>query len=288
MSSVAIVTDTTHCLPGELIERHELHQVSLYVNWEGRQDREADLPDYDGFYAHLRTAEQLPTTSQPSIGDFLEVFEPLLDAGRDIVSIHLSGDISGTCESARQARTTLIEQGRGGERIDVVDSRTVCAGEGFVVLAAAAAARAGAERAAVVARAHEAMAQTRIWFGVDTLEFLRRGGRIGGAQAWLGTALQIKPILSFDGVVVPLERVRTSGRVFERMVGFARELHEQGRDAWAVQHIQSPDRALELAARGREVMGCEPLLISEIGPVIGTHAGPGLLGVGGIPAALLA
>jgi DegV family protein with EDD domain len=126
-----------------------------------------------------------------------------------------------------------------------------------------------------------------MWFAIDTLEYLRRGGRIAGAQAWLGTALKIKPILTVESEITPVERVRTSRRAFERMVDLLRTLHEDGRDAYMVQHIQAPKEAAELAARGKDIFGHDPIVTSEIGPVIGTHVGPGLLGAGGIPRALL-
>jgi DegV family protein with EDD domain len=285
-SKVAIVTDTTHYLPADLVAANELHQVSLYVHWAGRDDREIDLPDFDDYYEHLRTAPDLPTTSQPSVGDFLAVYGPLLDAGRDIVSIHLSAGISGTYDSALAAKAHLDEQGREG-RIEVMDSATACGGLGLVALAAAAGGRAGEDVEAVVRRAKAAREGLNLWFCIDTLEFLRRGGRIGAASAWLGTTLRIKPILKVEDQITPVERVRTSKRAFERMVDYLRSGHEDGADAWVVQHIQSPDQAERLAERGREIFGSEPLFVSEIGPVIGTHVGPGLIGCGGIPSSFL-
>jgi DegV family protein with EDD domain len=286
MAKVAIVTDTTHYLPADLVAENEIHQVSLYVHWQDRDDREVDLPDFDGYYEHLRTAPDLPTTSQPSVGDFLAVYEPLLDAGHDIVSIHLSAGISGTYDSALAAKASLDEQGREG-RIEVVDSSTACGGLGLVALAAAAGGRAGEDVEAVVRRAKAARERLNLWFCIDTLEFLRRGGRIGAASAWLGTTLRIKPILKVEDQITPVERVRTSKRAFERMVDYLRSGHEDGADAWVVQHIQSPDQAERLAERGREIFGSEPLFVSEVGPVIGTHVGPGLIGCGGIPSSFL-
>ena len=156
-----------------------------------------------------------------------------------------------------------------------------------MLMAAAAAARAGADGHAVADRARRAREQLKMWFAIETLEFLRRGGRIGGAQAWLGGALKIKPILTVESEITPVERVRTSRRAFDRMVDLLRERAEAGADAWMVQHIQAPEQAQELAARGRELFGCEPVTISEIGPVIGAHVGPGLLGVGGLPSSFL-
>src|SRR5919198_1712814 len=284
MPDVAVVTDTTHYLPAELVAERGVREVSLYVRQGDRQEREADLSDLDAFYDGLRTASSLPTTSQPSIGDFLAVYEPLVERGRDIVSIHISGGISGTVEAARQAAAQLREHGAS---IEVVDSRMACGALGLVVLAASAAAAGGADLAAVAARANEAAEATRLWFAVDTLEYLRRGGRIGTAQAWLGGALKIKPILTVDGEITPIERVRTSGRAFERMVDFLRSRHDDGCDAWVVQHIQAADQAAALADRGRKIFGTDPLFVSEIGPVIGAHVGPGLVGVGGLPRALL-
>jgi DegV family protein with EDD domain len=284
MPDVAVVTDTTHYLPRETVAELGVGEVSLYVNDGEHAEREADILDLAAFYGQLRTAAALPTTSQPSIGDFLAVYEPLVRDGHDVVSIHISGGISGTVEAARQAAAELNASGR---RIEVVDSRLACGALGMVVLSASAVARAGADIDAVAARTREAAVATRLWFAVDTLEYLQRGGRIGPAQAWLGGALKIKPILTFDGEISPVERVRTSGRAFERMVHYLRSRHEDGADGWVIQHIQAPDVAERLVASGREIFGREPLFVSEIGPVIGAHTGPGLVGVGGIPLALL-
>ena len=286
MAGVAVVTDTTHYIPRELVAANELYEVSLYVNETDRQQREADMGDFGPFYDRLRTAEELPTTSQPSIGDFLEVFTPLAEAGRDIVSVHIAGGISGTVESARQAAEELMRE-RPDRRVEVIDSRKACGALGYAALAGAAAARRGDDVEQVAERVRKAAAEVHLWFAVDTLEFLRRGGRFGAAQAWLGGALKIKPILTVAGEITPVERVRTAGRAFERMVEFLRSEQAEGHDAWIVQHIQAADQAERLAAAGREVFGTDPLFVSEIGPVIGAHIGPGLLGVGGGPRSLL-
>jgi DegV family protein with EDD domain len=286
MRPVAVVADTTHYLPREMVAANDIHEVSLYVHWQGRQDREADLPDFDEYYDYLRTTPDLPTTSQPSVGDFLEVYEPLVEAGNDIVSIHIAAGMSGTYESARQAKAALEERA-GDERVTVIDSATACGGLGILALAATAVARAGGDRDAVVARVREAREDLKIWFAIDTMEFLRRGGRVGAARAWLGSTLKIKPILTVESEITPVERVRTSGRAFERMVEYLQARREDGADGWVIQHIQARDQADELVRRGREFFGTEPLFIGEIGPVIGTHVGPGLLGVGGAPARLM-
>jgi DegV family protein with EDD domain len=286
MSPVAVATDSTQYLPRELARREGVHQASLYVGWRGEPVRELDMDGFDGFYQQLRTDPDLPSTSQPSIGDFLAVWEPLLEAGQDVVSIHLSAGISGTFEAASQAHGLLAERGLG-ERVRVIDSETACGGTGLLVLAACAAARAGSDLDAVSERVRETRRALRIWFCVDTLEYLRRGGRVGKAQAWLGGTLRIKPILSLEHEIVPVERVRTAGRAFERMVAYAQDLHDNGADGWVVQHIQAPEQSQRLIERCREIFDSEPVFTSEVGPVIGTYTGPGLIGVGAIPRTLL-
>jgi DegV family protein with EDD domain len=282
MRPVAIVTDSTHYLPSALLAEHAIHPVSLYVSWGEGEHRESELSSYDDFYERLRTARDLPTTSQPSIGDFTDAFEPLLAAGHDIVAIHIAGGISGTAGAARQAKGLIDE--RGGEgRIEVIDAKTACGGLGCMALAGAAAARAGRDIDAVVAHVEAAREELKIWFCIDTLEYLRRGGRVGLAQAWLGGALKIKPILSLEYEIVPVERVRTAGRAFERMVEYMRSRLAEGADGWVIQHIQAPEQAERLVERGRAIFDSEPLFVSEVGPVIGTYTGPGLIGVGGMP-----
>jgi DegV family protein with EDD domain len=213
------------------------------------------------------------------VGDFLAVYEPLLDAGDDVLSIHLSGGLSCTVEAARQARDALVERGIAPERIEVLDSDTGCAGHGLMAIAARNAALGGADLAGALAAARALRDEMRIIFAVDTLEYLRRGGRIGGAQAWIGSALKIKPILSIDREILPIERVRTAGRAFERMVEHLAALRDDGADLFFVQHIQAHDVAGRLAERGCEIYGRPPEFVSEIGPVIGAHVGPGLFGV---------
>jgi DegV family protein with EDD domain len=284
MAGVEVVTDSTAYLPAELIQRHGIHVVPLYVVFGGdRTIRETDITDYPAFFEELRAAESLPTTSQPSVGDFVSVYEPLLAVGNDVISIHISGGLSGTPEAARQAAEALEREGKGGERVRVVDSTTVAGGLGLLVIAATRAAAGGAGLDEVERRVREGRGELKLWFGVDTLEFLKRGGRIGAASAWIGSTLKVKPILTVEGEMTPVERVRTSARMFERMVDYARQRHESGADAWAVQHINAPDEGKRLEERCREIFGRPPVIVSEIGPVLSTHVGPGLLGVGSIP-----
>src|SRR5215217_5518157 len=284
MGRVSVVTDSTSYLPPELIERHGIHILPLYVVFGGdRTVPEVDITDYPAFFEELRGAEKLPTTSKPSVGDFTRVFEPLLAAGNEIVSVHISGGLSGTPEAARQAKEALLRDGKGGERIEVVDSTTAAGGLGFMVLAAAKAARDGASAKEVAAHVAEARKELRLWFALDTLEFLKRGGRIGAASAWIGSTLRVKPILTVENEMTPVERVRTSSRMFERLIEYARSSAESGADAWSAQHINAPDQCGALVERCSDIFGTEPTIVSEIGPVLSAHTGPGLLGTGSVP-----
>ena len=284
MGQVAVVTDTTQSMPLELAEANGIALVPLYVNFGGeRTVRESEIDDYQRFFDDLRGADSWPTTSQPSVGDFVAVFEPLLAAGKDVFSLHISGGVSGTVESARQAAEALERDGKGGEHVRVYDTETAAGGHGMLALVAARRAQLGDDLDTVAAKVAEARENLKMWFCVDTLEFLKRSGRIGGASAWIGSTLKIKPILTLEREMVPVERVRTSARAFERMVDYARQRQASGADGWVVQHIQDPENAERLADRAREVFGTDPLFVSQIGPVLAAHAGPGLLGIGSIP-----
>jgi DegV family protein with EDD domain len=281
-SPTAVVCDTTAYLPAELLASRGIQTISLYVAVDGNQERESEISDYAAFYERLRASEGGATTSQPSIGDFVAVYEPLLDEGKEVVSIHISAGISGTYEAANQARERLVAEGKGGERIHLFDSRSAAGGMGLSVLAAAASAVGGGDAATVITRAQQARDELKMWFAIDTLEYLRRGGRIGGARAWIGSALKIKPILTLEEEITPVERVRTRARSIERLRDYARQRHESGLDGWVVQHIQDDETATGLIEDGREIFGCEPVFTSEIGAVLGAHVGPGLLGIGSV------
>ena len=212
------------------------------------------------------------------MGDFLAVYEPLIQRGADIVSIHICGGISGTVRSAEQARDQLVERGVAAERLVGVDSGSVCAGHGLMAVAAANATTSGADAAGAVRRALALREEVRILFAVDTLEFLRRGGRIGGAEAWIGSTLRIKPILSIECEIVRSSsshlrpRVRADGRP-PRVA-----LREDGNDASSSSTSRRTTGG-EARPAGEAMYGRPPEFVSEMGPVIGAHAGPGLIGV---------
>jgi len=281
-AETAVVCDTTCYLPTDLLAQRGIQEISLYVSVDGEQERESEISDFDAFYERLRSSDSGATTSQPSIGDFLEVYEPLLAEGRDVVSIHISAGISGTFEAAGQARERLIEEDKGGERLHLLDSRSAAGGMGLCALGASSAARAGADAAGVIAQAEETRNDLKMWFAIDTLEYLRRGGRIGGARAWIGSALKIKPILTLEEEITPVERVRTRARSLERLRGYARQRHDSGADGWVVQYIQDKETADVMVEDCYEIFGCDPAFVSEVGPVLGAHVGPGLLGVGSV------
>jgi DegV family protein with EDD domain len=282
-----VVCDSTAYLPTELRTERGIELVSLYVSIDGEQQKETEVGDYGAFFERLRASEGGATTSQPSVGDLVAVYEPLLDTGKEIVSVHISAGISGTCEAAGQARQRLIDEGKGGERIRVFDSRSAAGGMGLCALGAAAAASSSGDAEAALARAEQTREELKMWFAIDTLEYLKRGGRIGGASAFIGSALKIKPILTLEEEITPVERVRTRARSIERLRDYARERHDSGLDAWVVQHIQDDETAAGLVDDGREIFGCEPAFVSEIGAVLGAHVGPGLLGIGSVSKSVL-
>jgi DegV family protein with EDD domain len=278
-SGVAVVTDSTTYLPPSLFERWGIEQVSLYVGWGGERKPEQEY-DLDAFYAQLRDSDDLPSTSQPSVGDFLACFEPLAGTGRDIVSIHIASGLSGTYESAVEAARVVADKGLPGQ-VEVVDGQTGAGGLGCLVIGAARAAEQGLALGEVVDVVHQTREGLDMWFCLDTLEYLRRGGRIGAAQALVGTALKIKPILTFGTEISPVGRVRTRKRAMQQMVGYLHELHDRGASEWFVQHAQSLDDAEALVAEGTTILGSEPLFCTQVGPVLGAHLGSGML-VGGI------
>jgi DegV family protein with EDD domain len=277
---VAIVTDSTTYLPQALVDRLGIQQVSLYVGWGGDLRPERDYGDLDAFYAKLAASPQLPTTSQPSVGDFVSCYRPLLDSGCDVLSIHIAAGLSGTCESAREAARVLTEEGASGV-VEVLDGETGAGGLGCLVVLAASLAAKGEPLASIREGVARGRANLDIWFCLDTLEYLRRGGRIGAAQAMVGTALKIKPILTFGTEIAPVGRVRTHRRALERMSAYLHELHERGASDWVVQHAQAVADAERLVAEGTALFGFAPLFCTEVGPVLGAHLGSGIL-VGGM------
>jgi DegV family protein with EDD domain len=285
--SVQVVTDSTAYLPVPLARELGVHVISLYYGFEEGPLRREVEGGWDAFYDELVAARSLARTSPPPVEDFIACYEPLLAAGDSVVSIHISSGISETCQVARRAAAQLAADGRGGDRIEVIDSASVVGQLGLVVLAAARAART-APFDEVVARARLARQEGALRFLLDTLEFLRRGGRIGNAAALLGSALSIKPILTVESEIKAVDRVLTRDRAIERIVEYCRRRATAGADAWFIQHIAAEDDARLLSQRLQEIFWRPPEFVSAVGPVIGTHTGPGLLVTGSLPSGLLA
>lgn len=287
---VHVVTDSTAYLPPGLVADLGVTVVSLYYSVGGDDGllREVDVGgDFEGFYAQLEAGGPMATTSPPSVEDFKATYGELLAGGGSVLSVHISSGMSETCANARAAATALEEEGTGGSRVAVIDSAATAGQLGCLVLAAARLANGGADHEAVVERVREARQEVRLWFLVDTLEYLRRGGRIGTATAWVGSALQVKPILTIESEITAVERVRTRGRGIDRLVELMRNWRAVGADAYFVQHSRSQDDAERFAQRLQEVFWRPPEFIAEIGPVVGTHTGPGTLGAGGLPSRFL-
>jgi DegV family protein with EDD domain len=275
--SVVVVTDSTAYLPEDVVDRYGIEVVPLYVVLAGRSGREGLEVSPADVARTLSQRGGRVSTSRPTPGDFVAAYRRRLEAGaRHLVSVHLSAELSGTWDAARLAAAQV-----GEHLVKVVDSRSAAMGSGFAVLAAARAAADGACVDEVVATARRTAAATRTFFVVETLEHLRRGGRLGPAAAFLGSALAVKPVLHVrDGTVVPLEKVRTSARALARLVQRAVEAAGEGPVALAVHHLAAPERAERLAAELRERLPRHTELhLSELGAAIGAHVGPGSVGV---------
>jgi DegV family protein with EDD domain len=277
---VAVVTDSTAYLPDGVADRHGIRLVPLHVLVDGRHRLDGVQFGPDELVDALARRATV-TTSRPAPGEFEEVYKEAIRAGADtVVSVHLSRALSGTWESARLAAEQI-----GAKRVRVVDSRSAGMGLGFAALAAAAVAAAGADQDTVYDTARRVGARTRTYFSVDTLEYLRRGGRISPAAALLGTALAVKPLLHVDsGRLVPLEKVRTASRARARLVELAVQAAGSDPVDLAVHHLGAADRAAELVEQLRaRLPALTDCLVSEVGPALGAHAGPGMLGVVVLP-----
>ncbi|MFF5292936.1 DegV family protein [Paractinoplanes globisporus] len=274
---VAVVTDSTAYLPAELSGSYDLTVVPLTVVINGAEGLEG-LEIQPAEVARALSARRFAvSTSRPAPAQFAEAYRRLLDAGADgIVSVHLSAKLSGTFEAACLAAAEL------GDHVQVVDSETTGMGLGFAALAAARSASEGKDLASVRGEAADHASRVSTLFYVDTLEYLRRGGRIGAASALLGTALSVKPILHVvDGAIVVRDRVRTAGRALAKLVDYAVEVSGDGEVDIAVHHLEAPERAAALAdaVSMRLTDRLRDCYITEIGAVVAAHVGPGVVGV---------
>lgn len=276
MAKVAIVTDSSPYIPENIILENNIHVVPLTVIW-------GDEDFYDGvditpveFYQRLDNAKVMPSTSQPSVADFEVLFRSLHEEGYDILSILISEDLSGTVSSATQAKKMLPEA-----NIEIINSKTLAMALGFLVLSAARAANQGASLSECKRLVENNLDKVGVIFVLDTLEFLHRGGRIGGAKRFMGTLLNVKPVLAIqDGLIVPVDSVRTQKKALERIVDLIEERTSgQKNIRLATLHADNPDTAQFIMDKALERIPSVEQVFSEVSPVIGTHAGPGAVGL---------
>ena len=276
MPKTAFVVDSTAYIPPDQVQQFDIKVIPQVLIW----DDETLLDGVDiqptAFYERLRESKTMPTTSQATIGAFKEVFAPLVDEGRPILAILISDKLSGTIQSAEQAKAEFPDA-----KIVIIDSEAAAMALGFQVLAAARGAREGKTFEEVAEIARQAKHQTGILLVVDTLEFLHRGGRIGGASRLIGTALSMKPVLELqDGVLDVVERVRTRSKAQARLLDILEErINGRPKLRLAVLHAAAEQRARELLEIAAKRLNPVETVFSEVSPVVGTHVGPGTLGL---------
>lgn len=277
MSKVALVTDSTTYLPKELSKGYDIHIVPSVVIWAGEELKDGfDIQPAD-FYKRLSSATDMPSTSQPSPAAFKDMFEKLIKDGfTDILGLFVSAKLSGTIASAEQAKALV-----SGANIEIMDGHSASMGTGWALLEAAKAAKAGKSLKECAEIAKKAGDHTGLLLLVDTLEFLHRGGRIGGGARFLGTALNLKPILEVEaGALEARERVRTKSKAMERMVELAEE-RIAGRTPLhlAVVHANAAEDAKALLDAASKRLKPAETALTDVSPAVGTHTGPGTLGI---------
>jgi DegV family protein with EDD domain len=274
---IKIVTDSTAYLPEAAVRQHDIRVVPLYVHFGEQAFREGVELSNEEFYTRLKEAPELPTTSQPSAGEFHQVFKELVEAGHEVVTLTISSKLSGTWNSAMAAKEMLPEAG-----ITIIDSLSTSVGLHLMIEAAIEAISAGATRQEIVETLEPIKQRMRILFVVDTLEYLAKGGRIGNAKAFLGTLLKVKPILVLqDGAIEPLEQVRSKRKALTRMLDLVEEnVGSHGSQAkTGITNALVPEEAEALGKELLERLDCAQPVMGELGPVIGTHTGPGVIGI---------
>lgn len=278
MSKVALVTDSTAYIPQDLVEKYQITVTPQVLIWGDETFEDGvDIQPVE-FYSRLKNAKIMPTTSQVSIVNMQKAFRGLIEKGYDVLGVFISAKLSGTIQSAQQALETL---GSAADKVAIVDSETTAMAMGFQVLMTARAAAEGASLADCVALAEKARTHTGVYFAVDTLEFLHRGGRIGGGQRFLGSALNLKPILTLQhGRIEAVDRVRTSSKALDRLIELVGE-QVKGKSPirLATLHANAEQEARAVLQKASEQLQATESIFSEVSPVIGTHAGPGTIGL---------
>jgi DegV family protein with EDD domain len=275
---VAFVTDSTAYIPANLVNQYSITVAPQVLIWGDETFRDGVDIQPDAFYARLKTAKVMPTTSQVPVVTLREIFQGLVGQGFDVLGVFISEKLSGTMQSATQAREAL---GSAGSKVTIVDSQSTAMAMGFQILAAARAAEQGASVADCVAIVEKAREQTGVYFALETLEFIHRGGRIGGAQRFIGSALNLKPILVLrDGRVEAEDRVRTKSKALDRVLELvAARVRGKPNVRLATLHANAEQEAIELLERASRELNAVESVLSTVSPVVGTHAGPGTVGL---------
>jgi DegV family protein with EDD domain len=278
MSKTAIVTDSTAWIPKDLTAKYNITVAPQVLIWGEQTLHDGVDIQPEEFYARIKTAKVMPTTSQVSIVTMQTIFSNLVEKGFDVLGIFISSKLSGTIQSAIQGRESL---NKGQDKVHILDSNATAMAMGFQVLAAARAVIDGASLADAKAVAEKARDHTGVYFAVETLEFLHRGGRIGGAQRLLGTALNMKPVLALiDGRVEAMERIRTKSKAIDRMLELVVEkVKGQTPIHLAALHANSQQEARNLLDRATREMNAAESILTDVSPVVGNHAGPGTVGL---------
>lgn len=276
MTRMAFVTDSTAYLPEPLRSKYDIHVAPQVLIWGEENLLDGVDIQPTQFYERLKTAEVMPKTSQATVAAFQKIFEPLVVEGRPILAILISTKLSGTVQSAELAKANFPHA-----RIEIIDTESCAMALGFQVLAAARAAEQGNSFDEVAALARSAKQKTGVVLVVDTLEFLHRGGRIGGANRFLGTALSIKPLLELrEGRIEPIERVRTKSKAVARLLDLLEQrIAGRGNLRLAVLHAAAEQEARDLLEVAAKRLNPIETVFSEVSPVVGAHIGPGTLGM---------
>jgi DegV family protein with EDD domain len=281
MNKIALVTDSTANMPPAMVAQYQVHVIPVRIQWD--EETLVDGVDISAtqFYERLVKSKSIPTTSQPSAGDFMALFEQLAQDHDGIIAPLISSGVSGTVNSAETALQTFSQV-----PVEMIDTHLAAGAAGLVVETAARAIAAGKDLKAVRAAVDSVRETVKVYFVVDTLKYLHKGGRIGGASRYMGTALDIKPILYLDdnGKIDALEKVRTKKKAIERIIELAAEHVGASKARAVVMHANAPEEAERVRGQVATRMDCEQVDIYEIGPAVGVHVGPGAIGLSVCPA----
>jgi DegV family protein with EDD domain len=278
MSKIAIVTDSTSFIPPDLIKKHNITMIPQVLIWGEQTYQDGVDIQPSEFYTKLKSAKSMPSTSQISPATMQATFQPLVDQGFEVIGLFVSSRLSGTMQSATQAKELM---GAAGAKVNILDSYATSMSLGLIVLAAARAADGGASLTDTLAVADKAKNSSGLFFAVDTLEFLHRGGRIGGAQRFIGSALNLKPILALkEGKVEGVERIRSKSKAHDRVLELiAEQVTGKSNIRIATLHANAGEEAKALLDRAAQQLSPVETIFAEVSPVVGTHTGPGTVGL---------